>query len=57
MKLINRNELESRLGGLAEELNIDADIMEEIYAEIEDMPYLDAVKLTNGNLKGTWCNL
>lgn len=56
MKLINRNELENRLQGLTEEIGIDEDIMEEIYAVIEDMPYLDAVKLTNGNLKGTWCN-
>jgi len=54
MKLINRNELESRLSGLAEELDIDADIMEEIYIVIEDMPYLDAIKLTNGDLKGSW---
>ena len=54
MKLINRNELEKRLSGLAEEFDIDVDIMEEIYAIIEDMPYLDAIKLTNGDLKGTW---
>ena len=57
MKLINRNELENRLEYLFEKLGIDADDAEEIYAQIEDLPYLDAVKLTNGNLKGTWCNL
>ena len=55
MKLISRNELENRLEYLFEKLGIDADAAEEIYAEIEDLPYLDAVKLTNGNLKGTWC--
>ena len=55
MKLINRNELENRLVCLLEGLNVDTDIAEEIFAEIEDMPYLDAVKLSNGNLKGVWC--
>lgn len=55
MKLINRNELENRLMCLFEDLNLDADIQEEIFAEIEDMPYLDAIKLTNGNLRGHWC--
>lgn len=54
MKLINRNELESRLEALFEELGISQDDAEEIYAEIEDMPYLDAIKLANGDLKGEW---
>ena len=55
MKLINRNELENRLMCLFEDLNLDADIQEEIFAKIEDMPYLDTIKLTNGNLQGHWC--
>ena len=50
MKLIERTELENRL----EALDIDEEILEEIFDTIEDMPYLDAVKLTNGDLKGTW---
>lgn len=54
MKLINRNELEGRLEVLFENLGISEEDAEEIYAEIEDMPYLDAVKLENGDLKGTW---
>lgn len=50
MKLINRNELENRLQGL----DISEDILEEILDTIEDMPYLDCVKLANGDLKGNW---
>ena len=55
MKLINRNELQNRLVCLFEKLDINEDDAEEIYAEIEEMPYLDAVKLKNGDLKGRWC--
>jgi len=51
MKLINRNELINRIICL----EIDEDIIEEVLDIIEDMPYLDAVKLANGDLKGTWC--
>ena len=54
MKLISRNELENRLEGLFESLDISEDAREEIFAVIEDMPYLDAVKLTNGDLVGRW---
>lgn len=54
MKLIDMNELENRLEVLLENLNIDDDAIEEIFAVIEDMPYLDAIKLTNGDLKGKW---
>lgn len=51
MKLIDRTELENRL----EALEIDEEILEEVLDMIEDMPYLDAIKLTNGDLKGKWC--
>lgn len=51
MKLIDRNELANRL----EALDIDEEILNEIFDTIDDMPYLDAVKLTNGDLKGKWC--
>ena len=54
MKLVNRNELENRLEILFEKLGISEEDAEEIYAEIEDMPYLDAIKLANGDLKGEW---
>lgn len=51
MKLIDRTELENRL----EALEIDEGILEEVLDMIEDMPYLDAIKLANGDLKGKWC--
>lgn len=51
MKLIDRTELENRL----EALEIDEEILEEVLDLIEDMPYLDAIKLANGDLKGKWC--
>lgn len=54
MKLINRNELENRLEALFENLGISEEDTEEIFAEIEDMPYLNAIKLANGDLKGEW---
>ena len=50
MKLINRNELINRITCL----DIDEDIIEEVLDTIEDMPYLDAIKLANGDLKGEW---
>lgn len=50
MKLIDRNELANRL----EALDIDEEILNEIFDTIDDMPYLDAVKLANGDLKGKW---
>lgn len=50
MKLIDRTELENRLGAL----EIDEEILEEVLDVIEDMPYLDVVKLSNGDLKGEW---
>ena len=50
MKLINRNELINRIMCL----EIDEDIIEEVLDAIEDLPYLDAIKLTNGDLQGTW---
>lgn len=53
MKLINREELENRLASLIEESN--EDIIEEIFEIIEDMPYLNVIKLTNGDLRGNWC--
>ena len=51
MKLIDRTELENRL----EALEIDEEILEEVLDLIEDMPYLDVIKLANGDLKGKWC--
>ena len=54
MKLINRNELENRLEYVFEQIGISEDDAEEIYAVIEDLPYLDAIKLENGDLKGEW---
>ena len=51
MKLIDRTELENRL----EALEIDEGILEEVLDMTEDMPYLDAIKLANGDLKGKWC--
>ncbi len=50
MKLINRNELINRITCL----EIDEDAIEEVLDIIEDMPYLDAIKLSNGDLKGEW---
>ena len=50
MKLVDRTELENRL----EALDIDEEILGEIFDIIEDMPYLDAIKLANGDLKGEW---
>lgn len=54
MKLVNRNELVNRLEALFEKLGIDEDTADEIFNEIEDMPYLDVVKMNNGDLRGTW---
>ena len=51
MKLIDRTELENRL----EALKIDEEILKEVLDLIEDMPYLDAIKLANGDLNGKWC--
>lgn len=50
MKLIDRNELANRL----EALDIDEEILNEIFDIIDDMPYLHAIKLANGDLKGMW---
>ena len=54
MKLIDRYELENRLSALLDKLDVDVDIIENILDEIEDMPYLDVIKLKNGDLKGKW---
>lgn len=54
MKLINIDELENRLDALFEKLELDNEIKEEVFAEIEDMPYLDCIKTKSGNLKGEW---
>ena len=51
MKLINRNELENRLEYLFEKLGIDADDAEEIYAEIEDLPYLSSSSFVEQKVK------
>ena len=56
MKLINKDELASRLERLSDELNINEDTIEKIIDAIDDMPYLSCVRLTNGDLKGDWCN-
>lgn len=50
VKLVDRTELENRL----EALDIDRDILEEVLDVIEDMPYLEAIKMKNGDLKGEW---
>ena len=50
MKLIDRNELANRLDAL----DINEEVLEEIFDVIEDMPYLDVIKLANGDLKGEW---
>lgn len=52
MKLINREELENRLSSLIEESN--ENLIEEIFDIIEDMPYLNTIELTNGDLRGNW---